>query len=244
MSDWHLVGVRSNAPTVSGESDEGITPRQSCDVYRRCIQQSGENDMKQMTGNETVNGPAVGEQSDPTNRRPERSDGQSSSTTVSRRYGEALKEFEWSYLVHALPVRSTSATPQERARGYGDSQVKRFLRGAIRDLETYQDGPIYWAFALENGQSGWRHAHVLLGALSRLQPMDVVEAFQENRFGNVRVELWNASRESGYMFKALDQRTNEYDDFYWDTNVTWNRRCRARMKLNAKFLRRTYLHLA
>jgi len=195
---------------------------------------------KEQATKQTSNGPAVGERSDPTFRGPSRSDGDNNPVAVSRRYGEALKEFSWNYLVHALPVPSTSASPRTGARGYGDSQIRRFLDATRRDLETWQDDSVYWAFALENGKSGWRHAHVLLGGLSRLQPMDVEEAFQENRFGDVRVELWDVSRESGYMFKSLDTRTNEYDDFLWDTNVTWNRHCRQRMKLHARHLRRIW----
>ncbi|MBA4082498.1 MAG: hypothetical protein C0496_14710 [Erythrobacter sp.] len=123
-----------------------------------------------------------------------------------------------------------------KARGYGDGAIKGFLRRIFRDLETYQGHKIEYAYAIESSDSGWRHPHLLLGSLSRLAPAELEAVFREHRFGKINVEVWDRSKENGYMFKSLDRPTRPGEDYCWETSAVWNKVCRNRMKLCRKHL--------
>ena len=184
----------------------------------------------------------MAERSDAIGSPPERSDGGSFHQTSltegrpSEAYGEAIKSFAWSYKVDVLPVPSARTAPYTQKYGYGDRALKGFVERVLRDLETYQGHQIHYTYALETGRSGWRHVHLLLGSLSRLGPLELEGVFKQHGFGMINIAVWDRQKENGYLFKSLDRPSRCSDDICWDTNVTWNKACRNRMKLCRKHL--------
>jgi hypothetical protein len=174
-----------------------------------------------------------------------------SDLSIKERYGESFKVFDWSYTVVASPVPTSKGSSSGKARGRNDQAIKNMLHSVFRTLE-YEDRPrsslfrksgkkpvpIRWAFCLETGRDGWRHAHVLLGSISRLRSDQVAAAFQKHLFGAVSVDVWNPLFENGYPFKSLDPSSPDYDKACWDFNVKWNRLCKQEMRLHRSHLLR------
>lgn len=166
---------------------------------------------------------------------------------IKERYGESFRVFDWSYLVVASPVPSSSAS----SRGMSDIAIQKNLEAVFSELYG-QDGHcsfqsvrsgedannIRYAYSLETGRNGWRHAHVLLGNISRLDPEQVAMVFQEHLFGAVDVRVWNPLLEKGYPFKSFDPSSPDYDRACGKDNVKWNRRCKQEMKLHRSHLLR------
>jgi hypothetical protein len=171
-----------------------------------------------------------------------------SNLIVKERYGNSFKVFGWSYLVVASPVPSSSVS----SRGKSDHVIKNMLESVFADLfirdghppiQTVRAGEdsnnVRYAYSLETGPNGWRHAHVLLGNISRLHPDQVAAVFQEHLFGAVTVDLWNPLLEKGYPFKSFDPSSPDHDRAFGDFNVKWNRRCKQEMKLHRSHLLRS-----
>jgi hypothetical protein len=174
-----------------------------------------------------------------------------SDLSIKERYGESFKVFDWSYTVVASPVPTSKGSPSAGSRGRNDQAIKKLLQSVFLALHRKdrrdapldsQSGkklvPIRWAYCLETGKGGWRHAHVLLGSISRLRSHEVASIFRDHNFGAVSVDVWNPFLEKGYPFKSLDPSSPDYDKVCWDFNVKWNRTCKQQMKLHRSHLLR------
>ena len=174
-----------------------------------------------------------------------------SDLSIKEHYGESFKVFDWSYTVVASPVPTSKGSSSGKGRGRNDQAIKNMLHSVFLTLEKEDRSrsslpiksgktpvPVRWAFCLETGPDGWRHAHVLLGSISRLRSDQVAAAFQKHLFGAVSVDVWNPLFEKGYPFKSLDPSSPDYDKVCWDFNVKWNRLCKQEMRLNRSHLLR------
>jgi hypothetical protein len=160
--------------------------------------------------------------------------------STSRGVGEELATFSWCYAIDALPIPRQQRTRWSPGLGYRDDVICRFLNKIFVDLERRQGDSIHYCYALERGLSGWRHAHVFLGSVSRVEPAEVEIVFKNRGFSDVKIRIWKQSRESGYFFKTLDkprgQVLSDSDEIVIDTNLVWNKECRNKMKINRKHL--------
>ncbi len=158
-------------------------------------------------------------------------------TSIREQYGAALRKFDWSYLIEALPVPTAPATSSTPSHGMGDSAITRMIEAVVTDLTHVQGNPVCYAYTLETSKSGWRHPHVYLGNISRLAADQIVSVFQAHRFGAVNVRRWDREKEHGYAFKSLDPKDPSYDeDAVWHFDVKWNRTFKQQMKLCRKHL--------
>jgi hypothetical protein len=173
---------------------------------------------------------------------------------ITEQYGESYKVFDWCYWIIASPVPSKKGSRIRRSRGNSDETIKEMLEDTFHELEiadwnlSSQTGQpalngrgsrrLRYVYCLETGLGGWRHAHVLLGSISRLDPFHVEAAFKAHKFGYVLVRVWNERLESGYPFKSLAPSSSDHYEAHPDSNVTWNRKCKQEMKLHRKHLLR------
>jgi hypothetical protein len=177
-----------------------------------------------------------------------------SGLSITEQYGESYRAFDWSYWVIASPVPSRKGSRTRRSQGNNDDAIKGMLAATFRDLEvtewnmssptdasavaSKESRRLRYVYCLETGSEGWRHAHILLGSISRLDSFHVETAFKAHKFGYVLVRVWNRRLENGYPFKSLAPSSSDYREAYPDSNVTWNRKCKQEMKLHRKHLLR------
>lgn len=176
-----------------------------------------------------------------------------SGLTIAQQYGESYKKFDWSYWVIASPV-PYKGSKSRRSRGNSDEAIKQMLEASFRELEdmewnlstptqrsvkaSKETRRLRYAYCLETGAEGWRHAHILLGNISRLDPFHLEAAFKAHKFGYVLVRVWNKALERGYPFKSLAPFSSDHKESYTDSNVTWNRKCQQEMRHQRKYLLR------
>jgi len=155
--------------------------------------------------------------------------------SVSDEYGNAFREFDWSYAIDALPGRVRTKFGSFKR---GEEGILRAMTRIVGQLSIDQGNDVTYVYVLETGKLGGRHVHALLGNISRLSPSAVQRVFCRFGFGQTNVKLWHRDQHSGYYFKTLEKLRRGYEDATWEVGVTWNRRCKQQMKLNRRHLER------
>jgi hypothetical protein len=155
---------------------------------------------------------------------------------TSKRMGDLISDFEWGYIVEALPRPGRTSFGTRLRGSYSPSGIKHLLDGVFTDLDQIQGHPVSYVWMLETGKLGWTHAHLYLGNISRASAAAVARVFTDNGFGDTLVRRWDRRLETGYRFKTLDRKHSGYDLAEWDFNIIWNRKCRQQMRLNCRWL--------
>jgi hypothetical protein len=117
--------------------------------------------------------------------------------TANKAHAKSLtKEFEWSYAITALPA-PVGWSVSGKAQQLSDNAVERNLLLAFREISRAQGPQSYFAWTLEGVGTDCRKAHVLLGAISGVDPTEIRRMFQSHQFENVVINPWESRRGSG-----------------------------------------------